>query len=434
MSGGRDSCVLLDLCASIRHRNPQIELRAIHVDHGLQTEAGEWALHCQFLCNAYEIPLTIRKVCAQSKIGESPEEAARNARYQAFMSLLDHGDVLLMAHHQDDQAETILLQLLRGAGLEGISGMPETAPLGQGTLLRPLLDVGSHQILGYAVENRLHWIEDPSNQDLRFDRNYLRQTIIPLIQARWPAASKVLSRTARHAAEAADHQRKEQKRWAAKIAPQGHFVLGEAQELNPLELRLAVRGWFDLLGLRMPSERLTQRIIDELFEAGSDRTPLITLTDGSQLVRYRGVAYRIPYFEEALPCAWADYREPLALPGNNGTLSFAPPSGPPGNQDPWLNSIIEIRYRSGGERIQLAKRQGHHALRDLFQESGVPPWVRRRIPLIYLDGKLTWVGGFWLNIEVLTMADGPTRPRPVWTPPGGLDPSGSLDRLQDLPR
>lgn len=409
-------------------------MRAIHVNHGLQAEAGQWAQHCQNVCDAYQIPLEIQSVRAQGKSGESPEEAARNARYHAFNALLTDGDLLLMAHHQDDQAETVLLQLLRGAGLEGISGMPLATPLGKGILLRPLLDIDSRQILAYAEQKQLRWIEDPSNQDSRFDRNYLRKTILPLIQVRWPAVSRVLSRTARHAADAADHQRNQQRNLAAKIAPRGHFILSHTQGLDALELRLAIRGWFDGMGLRMPSERMTHSIVEELLGAGVDRNPMIRLPDGSQLVRYRDVAYRIPALAEPSPCTWPDWRQPISLPGDNGTLSMSIGDCAGAHQNLWDSHTISIRYRTGGEMIRLEGRQGHHALRDLYQERGIPPWVRKRIPLIYLRNQLAWVGGIWRNHEILGAADNVTTPRPIWSPPEGIDPSGALETLKNLPR
>ena len=428
MSGGRDSVVLLDLCANIRHQYPQLSLKAVHVNHGLQEAAARWALHCQSLCESYHIPLTILKVFAQSQRGQSPEEAARNARYQAFNDLLEPEDLLLMAHHQDDQAETLLLQLLRGAGLEGISGMPDSAPLGQGTLVRPLLDFDRAQILLYAETQRLHWVEDPSNRDARFDRNYLREHILPLIRARWPAMSRVLSRTARHAADAADHQRQQQRHLAGKTAPQGHFVLREAGLLHPFELRLAIRGWFEALGLRMPSERMTKTIIEELFDAGRDRTPRITLADGSHLVRYRGIVYRIPHFVPPVPCIWPDWRKALSLPGDNGTLTMTGCDSRYENHTPWDSAPIQVRYRSGGEKMQLSRREGHHALRDLFQERGIPPWIRERIPLIYVGDELAWVGHLWSNRAFFGGDSDPKGPCPIWIPPEGLDPLGALAR------
>lgn len=333
-----------------------------------------------------------------------------------------------MAHHQDDQAETVLLQLLRGAGLEGISGMPESAPLGAGVLLRPFLRIESHHILNYAQQHGLCWIDDQSNQDTRFDRNYLRHTIIPKIKERWPATSRVLSRTARHAADAAEQQRKQQQALAEKIAPEGHFDLSAAEHLDPSALRLAIRGWFSHHSLRMPSERMIISIIEELFRSGTDRTPMILLPDGSRLHRYRNVAYRIPFFEQPSPCTWSDWRKPLILPGGNGTMAFN--CEMESMDSYWDSSVIQIRYRQGGEKIQLEGRRGHHALKDLFQEHRLPHWVRSHIPLLYLGGMLASVGGFWLNSEIFTHAQWHSVPRPRWRPPEGIDPTGALEALQ----
>ncbi|MEN9682093.1 MAG: hypothetical protein RLZZ627_1986 [Pseudomonadota bacterium] len=428
LSGGRDSTVLLDLCALMRAQKP-ITLKAVHVHHGLQTAADQWVDHCQTLCDRYDIPLTIHSVNATPARGESPEEAARNARYQVFNRLIGEGDLLLMAHHQNDQAETVLLQLLRGAGLEGISGMPEKTPLGKGLLLRPLLHIEAAEILAYAHFRELMWIEDPSNLDPRFDRNYLRHHIMPLIEERWPAASRAISRSARHAGKGASHQRMQQIALANALAPSGHFDLKQAEQLEPEGLRLAIRGWFQSLNLRMPSEQMVEAFINEFMQAGADRTPVLRLSDGSELQRYRDVAYRIPHRDKAIPCRWVNWREPLPLPGDNGMIAMVPPKAGASKPSPWDSSGLEIRYRVGGEKIMLAGRQGHHYLKDLFQERGIPPWVRARVPLLYLGETLGCVGSFWPNAEVFNPATWASSHQPRWLPPAGLDPTGALESL-----
>ncbi len=405
-------------------------MHAIHVHHGLHSAADQWAAQCQELCETLAVPLNIQQVDAKAKLGESPEEAARNARYAVFKSLLDQGDLLLMAHHQEDQAETVLLQLLRGAGVEGISGMPDCAPFAKGHLLRPLLQATTDQISGYAQQYGLRWVNDPSNQDQIFDRNYLRHTIMPLIKTRWPAAARALSRSARHAAGAANLQRKHQLALAEALAPENHFDLYAARELDPVDLRLAVRGWFARLRLRMPSEQMTETFIEQLIGADIDRMPMILLPDGSRLQRYRDVAYHIPAHKEPLACDWSNWRSSLELPGGNGSIAMTWSRELMTSSTIWDTDTIHIRYRIGGERIKLEGHQGWEALKDLFQEFGIPPWLRPRIPLVYLGNRLASVGGFWTNAEVFPASIWASSPRPCWIPPEGLDPTGSLNTLK----
>lgn len=344
--------------------------------------------------------------------------------------MIKEGDLLMVAHHEDDQAETVLLQLLRGAGLEGIAGMPEHAPLGSGYLLRPLLRVEQRQIWAYAENKGLAWIEDPTNRGSRFDRNYLRQTVMPALKQRWPAASRALSRTARHAAQAAEAQRTQQSILSARLAPAGHFDLKSAGTLDDPELRLAIRGWFSCLNLRMPSERMIESFIQAFLKSGSDRNPILPLSDGSQLRRYRNYAYRVSLQGSALPIYWIQWRKALNLPEMNGFLEMTPSAHEDEKNVIWNERQIEIRYRRGGEQIKLSERGGHHDLRDLFQERGIPPWVRDRIPLIYLGETLVCVGDFWVNAEAFDEGKWASSPKPVWTPPPNLDPSGALEALQ----
>jgi len=429
LSGGRDSTVLLDLCADLRAQLP-LSFKAVHIHHGLQSIADQWVEHCQNLCRGYDIPLAIHSVNAAASRGQSPEEAARDARYRVFNSLIGKGDLLMMAHHQDDQAETVLLQMLRGAGLEGISGMPEMSAIGGGLLLRPLLQFDAGQLLDYAKFKKLEWIEDPSNQDSRFDRNYLRHRIMPLVKRRWPSASRAISRSSRHAAKGAEHQRQQQVALAKSVAPSGHFDLRLANQLDPQSLRLAIRGWFQDLRLRMPTEQWIEIFIREFLKSGPDRNPVLRLSDGSQLQRYREVAYRIPLREMPAPCPWPNWRETLELPGANGTIAMTEPEGLRLSSSPWDLSTIQIRYRMGGEKIRLSGRDGHHCLKGLFQESGIPTWVRSHIPLLYLDDRLACVGGFWLNDDIFNPAIWANAGRPKWLPPKDLDPSGALEALQ----
>ena len=203
-SGGLDSHALLHAMHGLRAQQRGIILCAVHVHHGLRPEADQWAAHCMSVCAALEIPCQVLHVQARPAAGESPEDAARCARYQALRDVIGAGDCLLTAHHQDDQAETLLLQLLRGAGVAGLAGMPACAAFGTGLLARPLLSHSRAELRAYAERHGLHWVEDGSNAETGYDRNYLRHEILPRLRARWPATAAVLTRSAGHCAAATD--------------------------------------------------------------------------------------------------------------------------------------------------------------------------------------------------------------------------------------
>jgi len=199
-SGGVDSHVLLHCCASM----PQLKdrLTAVYVHHGLQAEAESWAKHCGKTAEDLGVEFLMLRVNAKAAPGESPEEAARNARYAVLKSLIKADDALLLAQHREDQLETVLLQLFRGSGLRGLSGMPERMAFGAGVMLRPLLNTPKQTIGDYARARQLSWIEDPSNQSNDYDRNFLRNAVVPLLKQRWPAIDKTVARSAKHCADA----------------------------------------------------------------------------------------------------------------------------------------------------------------------------------------------------------------------------------------
>jgi tRNA(Ile)-lysidine synthase len=273
-SGGIDSHVLLHACAQIHEFKNQIT--AVYIHHGLQKEADDWAIHCEKTAEDLGVLFLQIRVNANPRCRESPEEAARNARYDAFKNLINENDVLLIAQHREDQLETVLLQIFRGSGLKGLAGMPEKMAFSKGHLLRPLLNIGKDAINAYALENQLVWIEDPSNQRTIYDRNFLRQDIIPKLKQRWQSLDKTVSRTATHCAEA---------EFLISNFTQTQFqtVLNEDKSLDiakllvfsKIEQRLILREWFAFLHLKMPSQDFLQRIIDEVIFAGIDRHPIL---------------------------------------------------------------------------------------------------------------------------------------------------------------
>lgn len=422
LSGGRDSITLLHLCVSLRNTFPHLCFKAIHVNHDLHADASLWAAHCLEQCTSLSIPFFQIKVDASPKTGESPEEAARNARYSAFESLLVEDDLLMLAQHRDDQAETLLLQLLRGAGLEGLSAMASEHRFRQSIILRPLLDRDAAELACYAKKHDLAWIEDPSNQDERYDRNFIRNQIIPLLRKRWPAASKTLARTARHAARSANAQKEKEQALALALAPNDHLDLQACRNLSDYEFALAVRGWFKSLTLRMPSEKTIEMIRKEFLLSRPDRMPELRIADGRYIYRHRQKAYFVTLGAAPAPTDWADWPKPIELPPDNGILEAV---------DCHLNvaedAPLTIRYRSGGEKVRIKGRRGHHDLGTLLHEAGIPHWIRMRIPLVYCGEKLIAIAG--LRIQIQADADAESEVSVVrWRSPEGLDPTGALQQ------
>lgn len=393
-SGGVDSHVLLHLCTRLQTEMGSV-FGAIHVNHGLHPKAGAWAEHCLKTCAALGIPCHVIEIDARPKPGESPEEAARNARYRALAEWLeDH--TLLLAQHQDDQAETVLLQLLRGAGPAGLAGMAKVARLGRGRLLRPLLEVPRQVLLDYAVRFRLNWIDDPSNWDESFDRNYLRQRVLPLLKARWPACVRTIARSARHYAEAQELVEEAVLPYLEKaVDPAGSLDLAALHALDRPRQRWLLREWLKRQGFRSPQAKFFDRILDEAVAAAPDRRPRIDWSEGT-VCRYRGRLYALrmqPLQDRDWQAVW-DGQTPLVLP-DDSVLEAKPAVGEGVAARIWQQGGIEVRYRRGGERCRLPGRRCR-PLKKLLQEQKLPWWIRERLPLVYLHGQLAAVAGLWV--------------------------------------
>lgn len=278
-SGGVDSHVLLDLTAKAIALNPTLKVSALHIHHGLSPNADAWAKHCEKICSNYNIPLNILWVDAENYDGRSPEEVAREARFSAFEQCLKPGECLLLAHHAEDQAETILLRLFRGAGPQGLSGMSSSSLLGEGELLRPFLTISKQDIQKYAAANSLEWIEDESNHNCRFDRNFLRHEILPKLTARWPRVLRSVGRAGALCLETAT---------AIQVLAKEDFqrVLGKSKDtlsvpllltLEPSRRRAVIRLWMQTLGSLPPSRDHMDRIEKEVLNAAPDRHPKLKL-------------------------------------------------------------------------------------------------------------------------------------------------------------
>jgi len=394
-SGGVDSHVLLQLLAEAGRQLPG-SLAAVHVNHQIQQQSGDWEIHCRAVCEELRVPFHLLRVQGKARAGESPEAAARTARYRALADWLPTDAVLTTAQHRDDQAETLLLQLFRGAGPRGLAAMPENCALGRGRLLRPLLESSRRAIVSYARERRLRWIEDPSNSDTRYDRNLLRQRIMPELQQHWQGLSRVLARAASHQADQVElaHALAALDYRACRRSDCACLSVSALQGLTPARQRNLLRYWIEQAGLPLPSRALLERIRAEMLPGREDASPLVHWP-GADVRRFRDGLYSmtpLPSHDPARRYRW-DFREPLRLGQADGVLSATTVTGR-GLHFSERTGAMDICFRQGGETLQPAGRRHHHRLKKLFQEWGVPDWERDRVPLLYSNGALIAVAGF----------------------------------------
>ena len=397
-SGGMDSHALLHALVAIRAAL-SCRIGAVHVHHGLHEDAGQWEAHCREVCKGLAVPFVCLQVDARPAAGESPEAAARSARYAALRDWLPAGDWLLTAQHQDDQAETLLLQLLRGSGVMGLAAMPARADFGAGQLRRPLLDYSRQAILAYALENDLEWIDDPSNQDTGLDRNFLRHCVVPELRERWPGLSATLARSARHCAEAARGLAQLAELDLANVAGETAATLriSALQQLSLERRRNALRHWCRRQCGSTPSTAVVERMLADVLASRDDAEPCVRW-GAYELRRYRDRLYLLAQPPHDPPAGILDWQlsRPLLLPGAGGTLSVTLEPGGGVRAAAVAGNVLQVGFRRGGERCRPAGRRHHHALKKLFQDQGVPPWERSRIPLIFIDDQLAAVAGLWV--------------------------------------
>ncbi len=391
-SGGMDSSTLLHLAA----RDPRIRargLRAVHVDHGLHPQSGAWAQACAQTCGQLGIALEVRRVAVVSQ-GEGLEAAARAARHAAFAEVLAPGELLATAHHRDDQAETVLLRLLRGAG-DGLAAMRPLRPFAGGWLWRPLLDLPREALLAYAREHALHWLEDPSNQSDRHDRNFLRHHVLPRLCGRWPQAGQSLARSARLLADQADLLAGEDQRRLARVQgldPATLSLPALLEETPPWRARL-LRAWTAGLGLPPLPGDAPASIETGLLASRTDAEARFAWA-GAVMHRWRDLLHAAP---ETAPLpgdfdvTWPGH-EPLALPTGD-VLRMEPARD--------FDTPLRVFARQGGERLRLPGRDHHTTLKHALQDLGVPPWERARLPLLgHPDGRLLAAGDLLVAAEL----------------------------------
>jgi tRNA(Ile)-lysidine synthase len=353
LSGGVDSVVLLHALAA-----SGAAVRVVHIHHGLSANADAWARFCRRFCRQLGVPITVRRV----RVEKRNEAAARAARYAALRKL--EFDVLALAHQLDDQAETVLMNLLRGAGARGASGMAARARFDERLLVRPLLEVARESIVAYARDHGLEWVEDESNASDAFTRNFLRLRVAPLLAARYPRWREALARAARH------------------------FARTDAAAERLL------RAYLKEKGLRAPSEA---KLVEMLKQLTASAPGALIEHDGVRLRRYRDqVTIDTQGAPSGLfrPVAWRGERR-VPLPALGGELRFRRVQG--AGIDPSLAGDWRVKLRSGGERLQPDPRRPRRSLKNLFQEAGVPPWQRQKLPLLYCGEELVWAPGLGID-------------------------------------
>lgn len=394
-SGGLDSTVLLHATREVCSKYPGMPaLSAIHIDHGLHASSGDWAEHCQRLCDQWEIPLQVHAVAVDTE-GASLEDAARRARYYVFEDVVGKKDVIFTGHHLDDQVETFFLRVLRGAGIEGLSAIPEQRRVGKARLARPMLGVSRAQLESYATEYGLDFLTDPANSDTRFDRNYLRHQILPLIEQRWPAYRETVGRCTDHLTVAAERLQALVANLSETSSVMGDlgFTLASLLELAEDMAPASLRKWLKQHNLPMPDTKPLQEFIRQLRES-ENGTKVKLKTRSWSLQRYAdGVYLRPPKEKISESLHTLAPAEALELPGI-GKLALVETDGPGLVLPP--SGHFDIAFRRGGEHCQPLRREHSATLKQLFQESRIPTWWRARIPLLYAEGELVAAGDLFL--------------------------------------
>lgn len=383
-SGGADSTALLQAMYENRDKL-QSPLRAVHFHHGLNPEADNWRNHCQDFCQERCIMFTSRELEIKPLGGTSIEEESRNRRYQAIGELLQPGDIYLTAHHADDQAETLFLNLMRGSGMEGLAGIPKLRKLGSGWVARPLLNTARAELEAYLIRQGIDWLEDPSNRDESFDRNFLRNTLFPQLEIRWPGLARRLTRSARTArmtatalADFIDTH------CDALLRNQHKMPLDLLLQLEPSMRTLVLRQWLRRREIPALTEVRLNEFLQQISSSSSSQAEV--RWGGWQLKLYGNLIWlqdrdfpTLDFCRDWKKGSKMDLGDALGclqLHGDNAAF-------PPG----W-----QLGSRLAGGRIKLHDRGPRRKLKDLFRESGIPPWLRSSIPVLYWDGEAVAIG------------------------------------------
>jgi tRNA(Ile)-lysidine synthase len=409
-SGGVDSTVLLASLVSLRIAG---ELRALHVDHGLASESADWARHCRDVAARFGVDCRVSRVVVGQRGGRGLEAAARAARYAAIREQIVSGEIVVTAHHGDDQLETVLLRLVRGAGVAGLAAIADWSGFGPGFLARPLLDFTRGEIVAEAERLGLTWLEDPANADLHHDRNYMRREVVPKLVARWPAAARAAVRMSRNARDADRLLDELALADLGAVTYPPRIPRARLRDLDPARRRNALRHLIERSGLPIPDSRQLEELDRSLAVIRPDARVCVRWP-GAEARTYRDYLYLLAPLPQvdAPPAAKLAPEQPWRGVGGQLELVFA---AGPGLPDVWARSGLEIRFRRGGERFKPQGDAHQRTLKYLFQEAGIVPWMRDRVPLLYWSDRLVAVADLWLVDDVEHVVDGEPRWRVVWT-------------------
>lgn len=395
-SGGLDSTVLLHQLVLWRAKNPEVALRAIHIHHGLSPQADNWVQHCESVCAQWLVPLVVERVHLKDD-GLGIEAQARRARYQAFAQTLLPGEVLMTAQHLDDQCETFLLALKRGSGPAGLSAMGESSPFGGTQLIRPLLAQTREALEAWARQHELCWIEDESNQDDAYDRNFLRLRVTPLLQQRWPHFAQAVARSA---ALCAEQESLLDELLANDLADcvtaQGTLLLAPLMMMSSVRRAALLRRWLARLNAPMPSRDGLERIWQEVALAREDASPCFRLGE-YEVRRYQSQLWWVKSVdgqsETVIP--WSCRETPLTLPAGLGSVQLISAGE---LRMPQAGEAVSIRFKASGV-LHIVGRNGGRKLKKIWQEQGIPPWRRDTTPLLFYGETLIAAAGVFVTRE-----------------------------------
>lgn len=419
LSGGLDSMVLLHVLVALRASWGRA-LQAVHVHHGLSPHADDWAAFCAQRCAAFGVPLSVHRVQVAPDDPSGVEAAARRARHHVFAGL--DTDVLLTAHQQDDQAETLLLQLLRGSGPKGLAAMPvwQQRAGWRAAQLRPLLGVSRAAILDYARDAGLDWVEDESNRDPRYRRNVLRARVMPLLAEHFPGSAATLARAAALQADAAGLLDELARLDAAGTLRGERLDCAGLAALPPPRARNLLRHFIAQHAHPLPSAQVLDEALKQLHSARADARVCVNLQQAA-LRRFRGGAYLVAAMAEAPATVRWRGEALLPVPGTGVGVRLRPTAGSGLRRAALEAGVVTLGVRQGGERLRLHPGGPHRSLKHLLQEAAIPPWQRERLPLLWCDGRLAWAAGIGCDADLSAAPAEPGLLPEVVAPPPGQD-------------